>query len=48
MGQDSVWITHAGVIRAATLLSKGIRAIKQADEWPHQAPGFGEWCSLAL
>jgi alpha-ribazole phosphatase len=48
LGQDTVWITHAGVIRAATLLSQGIRAIKQAHKWPHQAPGFGEWCALDL
>jgi alpha-ribazole phosphatase len=48
LGQDSVWITHAGVIRAAKLLSHGIRTINQADEWPHQAPGFGEWCVLEL
>jgi len=48
LGQDTVWITHAGVIRAATLLSQGIRAIKQADVWPHQAPGFGECCVLDL
>ena len=48
LGQDSVWITHAGVTRAATLLSKGIRTINQAQEWPHQAPGFGEWCALEM
>jgi len=48
LGQDSVWITHAGVIRAASLLSQGIRTVNQAHEWPHQAPSFGEWCALVL
>lgn len=42
-GQDAVWITHAGVIRAVSLLSQGIRQIDTAAQWPAQAPGFGEW-----
>lgn len=46
-GQDAVWITHAGVIRAATLLSNGVRHISQANHWPQDAPAFGQWCSLA-
>ena len=45
-GQDSVWITHAGVIRAAALLAQGIRTPSDAQQWPHQAPGFGQWCTL--
>jgi len=47
-GKDAVWLTHAGVIRAATLLSQGIRSLSDAQHWPQQAPGFGEWCVLAL
>ena len=46
-GQDAVWITHAGVIRAASLLAKGVREVSQAKQWPQQAPAFGQWCSLA-
>jgi len=42
-GQPSVWITHAGVIRAATLLSQGLRQVERADQWPTDAPGFGAW-----
>jgi alpha-ribazole phosphatase len=42
--QDTVWLTHAGVIRAATLLSQGIRTLNDAKQWPQQAPGFGQWC----
>lgn len=46
--QDTLWITHAGVIRAATLLAQGIRQIGRADEWPANAPSYGQWCKLAL
>lgn len=39
---DTVWVTHAGVIRAATLLSQGIRQISQASQWPNDPLPFGE------
>jgi alpha-ribazole phosphatase len=39
----TVWITHAGVIRAATLLQSGQRAIDRASRWPADAPAFGSW-----
>ena len=42
-GQDRVWITHAGVIRAVSLLAQGCREINDAMQWPAQAPGFGQW-----
>ena len=45
-GRDAVWITHAGVIRAATLLAQGVREVHQATQWPQAAPGFGGWCVL--
>ena len=41
-GHDTVWITHAGVIRACQLLHKGIRTIDRADQWPKNATAFGE------
>ena len=44
--KDTVWITHAGVIRAATLIVQGIRHISQADQWPMAAPAYGQWCKL--
>jgi len=43
-----VWVTHAGVIRAAILLSAGTSVIHRADQWPAQAPGFGDWLRLDL
>ena len=43
IGQDAAWITHAGVIRAASLLHRGLRQVQQADQWPKAAPGFGMW-----
>lgn len=45
-GQPQVWITHAGVIRAATLLAQGVRRIDRAQDWPVVAPAFGEWLVL--
>ena len=45
---EAVWITHAGVIRAATLLAQGVRHVEQAAQWPQQAPGYGQWCSVPL
>lgn len=44
---DAVWITHAGVIRAATLLAQGIHRLEQAAQWPRVAPAFGQWTVLA-
>jgi alpha-ribazole phosphatase len=45
---NQVWITHAGVIRAARLIASGKRRVAQASEWPVDAPGFGQWCTLDL
>ena len=46
--KDTVWITHAGVIRAATLIAQGIGHISRADEWPIDAPAYGQWCKLTI
>jgi alpha-ribazole phosphatase len=46
--KDTLWVTHAGVIRAATLIANGVRHITQADEWPTDAPAYGQWCKLSL
>jgi len=43
-----VWITHAGVIRVASLLSQGVRRIDQAQDWPQSTPGFGQSLVLPL
>jgi alpha-ribazole phosphatase len=43
---ETLWITHAGVIRAATLLHSGVRQISEASQWPAAAPGFGCWIQL--
>ncbi|MBH2020688.1 MAG: histidine phosphatase family protein [Burkholderiales bacterium] len=45
---DTLWITHAGVIRAVELLAQGIRHIGQAGQWPLDAPKYGQWRALAL
>lgn len=45
---DVLWITHAGVIRAAKLLAQGIRHIEHAHQWPQTAPNYGQWRTLEL
>lgn len=45
---DSVWITHAGVIRAAGLLARGVTHLGDASQWPREGPGFGAWTVLDL
>lgn len=44
--QPAAWITHAGVIRAATLIAGGQGCIHRADQWPTQAPAWGQWWVL--
>jgi alpha-ribazole phosphatase len=36
------------VIRAAQLLARGIRNIERADQWPSDAPSYGQWCKLEI
>ena len=44
-GLDAVWITHAGVMRAARLVEQGWRTVQTAAEWPAEAIAFGQlWC----
>jgi alpha-ribazole phosphatase len=42
----TLWLTHAGVIRAAMLIHTGQRQVDQAASWPVAAPGFGQWTIL--
>ncbi len=39
---DQVWITHAGVIRAATLIAQGVRQVTRGKQWPRDVLAFGE------
>lgn len=45
---DTLWITHAGVIRAVELVARGVRQIARADQWPLDAPDYGQWRTLDL
>ena len=45
---DTLWVTHAGVIRAVKLLAQGLRQIERADQWPVDAPDYGQWRTLDL
>jgi alpha-ribazole phosphatase len=42
-GGTTIWITHAGVIRAHSMLTQGIEIVTQASQWPAKAPAFGEF-----
>lgn len=45
---DTLWITHAGVMRAVELIAGGKRQLQRADQWPIAAPSYGQWCKLVL
>lgn len=46
-GSHAVWVTHAGVIRAAQFLQlHGHRVVAGAHEWPQDAPAPGGWTLL--
>lgn len=45
-GGSAVWITHAGVIRAASLVAQGVLRLDDAAQWPRHAPAYGQWCQL--
>lgn len=46
---DVLWITHAGVIRAVQhILSSGGVHIREAAEWPKDAPEPGGWVTVEL
>ncbi len=45
---QTLWITHAGVIRAASLLSQGVREVFDAAQWPQAAPALGGWTTLPI
>jgi alpha-ribazole phosphatase len=46
-GGHAVWITHAGVVRAAQLLSQGCLSVNDAAQWPLSAPAYGQWSVIA-
>ena len=46
--RDTVWVTHAGVIRACGLIRQGLRQITRADQWPLDAPPCGQWTRFQL
>ncbi len=43
-----LWITHAGVIRAVSLLAQGITQVDSAFQWPREVPGFGAWVRVEI
>lgn len=47
-GEDAVWVSHAGVIRAARLLARGVRQVRVAADWPEEGLDFGAALLLQL
>lgn len=48
-GDEALWITHAGVIRAVQYLaSHGTTAIRDLNQWPREAPVTGGYICLNL
>jgi alpha-ribazole phosphatase len=47
-GQDAVWVTHAGVLRAMSLLNQGQKRIERAELWPRSVLAWGEWQAVTL
>jgi alpha-ribazole phosphatase len=43
---DALWVTHAGVLRAVTLLQRGIRCAETAADWPVGELAFGGWLTF--
>jgi alpha-ribazole phosphatase len=47
-GQEALWVTHAGVLRAMALLDQGLTRLDQAGQWPVSVAGCGQWQSVTL
>ncbi|MCS4511028.1 histidine phosphatase family protein [Xylophilus ampelinus] len=45
---DVAWIAHAGVGRAARLLTAGVRQVARAGDWPKEGLAFGGWAVVEL
>jgi alpha-ribazole phosphatase len=43
---SQVWVTHSGVIRAASLIARGVRTVNDASSWPDQVLAFGRYVCL--
>jgi alpha-ribazole phosphatase len=41
--RPTVWVTHAGVVRAAMLLHQGTTRVERSDQWPREAVAFGDY-----
>jgi alpha-ribazole phosphatase len=45
-GRDTLWVTHSGVLRAVTLLRRGVRCPAAAGDWPGGEMPFGGWLAF--
>ncbi|MDH4134998.1 MAG: histidine phosphatase family protein [Gammaproteobacteria bacterium] len=45
---DMVWVTHAGVLRAMSLLAQGVAQVEHGGQWPRETLHFGQWLRFAI
>lgn len=45
-GCDVVWISHAGVAQATTLIAGGTRVIERSEDWPLPGLTYGAWLTF--
>lgn len=48
VADEAIWVTHAGVIRAMSLLAQGLERIERAGQWPQSVPGWGQWQQMEV
>lgn len=45
---QALWVAHAGVARALTVLLEGSGTVHAAADWPRAAPEPGGWCRFSV
>lgn len=41
--QEMAWVCHAGVIRAVQMVLRGVSEVRDARDWPREAPDYGQF-----
>lgn len=47
-GRSALWLSHAGVARAALLIAQGKRTVSHAKDWPSEPINFGTWICIEV
>ena len=46
--RSTLWVTHAGVMRALHLIAQGRPSVAQASDWPAEPIATGSWQAIDL